>query len=224
MSTGRNQLDGPPAAAPRSRRRGPQAGRIGVGLLTILLLLFAAVAGGVLLLLMVGNPAGRTGAVASATPTATPQASTSSGDGAATATSGPSSRPTDSAAPAAALEATIALLFPASGTACGDSTGNYTSCPVSSRMEQRLTALQAMAGIPYRPMCRCSRDWVSVAITAAATADTVDVTFKFSGGQVTMVVSMVPGVGSSGWVADDTTCNGGDLYSQTEPPPCWAPG
>ena len=162
--------------------------------------------------------------MASPTPTATPQASIFAGGGAATATSGPSSSPTASAAPAAALEATVAVLFPASGTACGDSTGDYASCPVSTRMEQRLAALQAMPGIPYRPMCRCSRDWESVAITAASTAGTVDVTFSFSGGTVTIVVSMVPGPAGSGWVADDTTCNGGDLYAQTQPPPCWAPG
>lgn|GEM_PF-6571020 len=197
---------------------------MGIGLLTTLLLLFAVVAAGSLMLLMVRSPAGAAGGSGTASLNPTPRGTAAGSTGTATANPTPTGGATGSAAAGSVLEATATLLFPPSGTACGDASGDYTSCPVSSRMEQRLMALQAMAGIPYRPMCRCSRDWESVAITAAATADTVDVTFKFSGGQVTMAVSMVPGVGSSGWVADDTTCNGGDLYSQTEPPPCWAPG
>ncbi len=224
MSTATKPADGPAASRPPHHRRGPQAGRIGAGLLTLLLLLFAAVLGGAMLLVMVQNPAGGTGGLVSTTPTPTPQALASPGSGAATASPGASSSPTASGAPTATLEAIAALLFPASGTACGDSSGDYTACPVSSRMEERLAALDAVASRPYRPMCRCSRDWESVAIVAASTPDTVDVNFTFTGGTVTMVVSMVPGAGGVGWVADDTSCGGGDLYAQSEPPPCWAPG
>jgi hypothetical protein len=141
-----------------------------------------------------------------------------------TATPGPSVSATNSATTAATQEATVTLLFPASGTACGDATGDFAACPVSPRMEQRLAALYAVAGLPYRPMCRCSRNWESVDVSPAAGSSTLNVTFTFPGGQVTMVVSMVAGPGGSGWVADDTTCDGADLYSQTDPPPCWAPG
>jgi hypothetical protein len=120
-------------------------------------------------------------------------------------------------------EEAATALFPASGTACGDATGDYAVCPVSSRMEQRLTALNALSGLPYRPMCRCSRSWDSVSFHASG-AGTVEVTFTFSGTPVTMVLSLIAGPGGTGWVADDTTCAGADLYSETDPPPCWAPG
>ena len=49
--------------------------------------------------------------------------------------------------------------------------GDFASCPASSRVEQRLSTLDAVASRPYLPLCRCSRDWESVAIVPASTPD-----------------------------------------------------
>jgi hypothetical protein len=55
----------------------------------------------------------------------------------------------------------------------------------------------------------------------------VDVSFVYphppDGYVVTMVVSMVPGASSSGWVANDTSCWGSSIYDP-EPTPCFLSG
>jgi hypothetical protein len=211
---------------PRYRQRhSRQTGRGHLGLLTALLLLFIAAAFGAFLLVLVQAPAKVPSGPTSATSTPAAPATTPSPATATMTTSpSPSVSATSSATTPAAQEAAALVLFPASGSACGDVTGDYASCPVSSRMEQRLAALYAVAGRPYRPMCRCSRNWDSVDISETAAPSTLDVTFTFPGGRVTMMVSMVAGPGGSEWVADDTTCDGADIYSQTDPPACWAPG
>ena len=116
-------------------------------------------------------------------------------------------------------------LFPASGAqyGCGDTTGDYAACPVSPRLEQRLTALYGQA--PYRPMCRCSLPWSHVVFQVVG-SDTVDVTFNYppNGYRVTMVVSMVTNPSGSGWVADDTSCSADSIYTRPQPTACYMQG
>jgi hypothetical protein len=182
----------------------------------------AAAAAVVVVLLVTGPWAGSSGS-----PTATAQPPTSPSQGG-SGTAGPTGSASPTASPtsvSAAAQIKVAqTLFPASPPACGDETGDYSPCPLSSRLESRLTALYSESGVPYRhPMCRCSIAWTSVSYQPGAD-DTVDVDFNFPGHAAQMVVTMIPSPTGSGWVADDTSCGGSSMDTEEEPLPCYAPG
>jgi hypothetical protein len=97
-----------------------------------------------------------------------------------------------------------AMLFPDGGTACGHS-GDFSSCPVTRELKQRLAARP----IQYvDQLCRCTGRYRSPRFTPMPASDEtvvrVDLTLDAGQQSLEVVVTHPYGV----WVASDVTCAG----------------
>ena len=175
---------------------------------------------GVGLLAMVQTPVGGSGGLASTTPTPTPQALASPGSGPATA------NPVHRRAPRPREPR------PRPWRPSPRSSSRPRAPPAATRRRLHVVPRQLPRGaaalhpgrrrqppipsvVPVQPRLGERRDRAGVDTRCPSTPDAVNVSFTFAGGTVTMVVSMVPGAGGVGWVGDDTSCAGGDLYAQS---------
>jgi hypothetical protein len=100
--------------------------------------------------------------------------------------------------------AIAAVLFPATGTACGHS-GDYTPCPLTPELRRRLTARP----IPYvDQLCRCTTSYRSPKFTTTVAADetVVRADLVLDGGtqSLDLLITHPQGV----WVASDILCAG----------------
>jgi hypothetical protein len=115
-------------------------------------------------------------------------------------------------------------LFPSmAGVACGDNSGTYDNCPVTSRLAARLDAHPTPGA---KPLCRCQNTWQQSQVSVTQTpdpqvwSDHIVITF---GPSATVKIDVLVRRTAAGWLADDTTCTGQgtttSIYSAA-PPPC----